>query len=146
MTTESTRIVAQRWFDALDQGDMETALGCLDPNIVWVNVPKIKDGSDIIPWIGTAHGIDGVISQFTTRDGIAEVQLFKPIGLVCEGDTAVGLVHDQTKVVATGIVFDIIFATWMKIENGKIVHWKSYCDTAPIIAAFRGIQPPAAQL
>lgn len=146
MTTESTRIVAKRWFDALDQGDMETALGCLDPNIVWVNVPKIKDGSDVIPWIGTAKGIDAVISQFSTRDGIAEVQLFKPIGLICEGDTAVGLVHDKTKVVATGIIFDIIFATWMKVENDKIVHWKSYCDTAPIIAAFRGIQPPAAEL
>src|SRR3989442_353637 len=33
---------------------------------------------------------------------------------------------------------DIYFASWMKIENGKIVWWKSYCDPSPIIAAFRG--------
>ena len=43
--TSETKAIAKTWFDALDKGDMETALGCLDPNIVWINVPKIKDGS-----------------------------------------------------------------------------------------------------
>ena len=34
----------------------------------------------------------------------------------------------------------------MTIEDGKIVRWKSYCDTAPIIAAFNGIQPPSPEI
>jgi ketosteroid isomerase-like protein len=145
MSTE-TRVVAEQWFAALDRGDIESAIACLDPNIVWINVPKIKNGSDVIPWIGTANGIQEVREQFSKRDGIAQVQLFKPISLVCDGDTAVGLVHDKTLVLATGIVFDIIFATWMQVEGGRITRWKSYCDTAPIIAAFNGIQPPAAEI
>ena len=66
--------------------------------------------------------------------------------MVCEGSTAVGLVRDKTLIVETGITFEIIFATWMTIESNKIVKWKSYCDTAPIIAAFRGIQPPPPQI
>ncbi len=144
MTLE-TKAIAKTWFDALDKGDMETALGCLDPNIVWINVPKIKDGSEIIPWIGTANGIDEVINQFSTRDGIAEVKEFKPIGMCCEGSTAVGLIRDKTLILDTGITFEIIFATWMTVENNKIIRWKSYCDTAPIIAAFKGIQPPVPQ-
>ena len=144
--TSETKLVANRWFNALDEGDMNTALDCLDKNILWINVPKIKDGSEIIPWIGTANGIEEVKNQFATRDGIAEVKEFKPIGMVCEGSTAVGLVRDKTLILETGITFEIIFATWMTIESNKIVKWKSYCDTAPIIAAFRGIQPPAPQI
>ena len=146
MSIIETRAVAERWFNALDKGDMATALDCLHPEIVWINVPKIKDGSEVIPWIGTAHGLQAVMRQFSTRDGIAEVQLFKPIDLVCEGDIAVGLVHDRTLVLATGITFDIIFATWMTVKSGKIRRWKSYCDTAPIVAAFNGIQPPAPEI
>ena len=145
MKTE-TRAVAERWFNALDIGDIESAIACLDPNIIWINVPKIKNGSDVIPWLGTARGIQEVRGQFSKRDGIAQVQLFKPISLVCDGDIAVGLVHDKTLVLSTGIVFDIIFATWMQVKSGKIIRWKSYCDTAPIIAAFNGIQPPEAEL
>ena len=50
----STKAVAEAWFDGLDRADYASALGLLHPEIVWINVPPIQDGSDIIPWIGTA--------------------------------------------------------------------------------------------
>ncbi|WP_299407960.1 ankyrin repeat domain-containing protein [Acaryochloris sp. IP29b_bin.148] len=138
MSQEDTRKVATAWFDALDRGDMDTAIACMAEDIEWVNLPKIPGVSDIIPWIGTAHGIPEVLKQFSTRDGIVEVKQFKPVDLVVEGDVAVGTVHDISTVLATGLDFEIVFATWMEVRNGKIAKWKSYCDPAPIIAAFRG--------
>jgi len=66
--------------------------------------------------------------------------------MICEGNTAVGLVRDKARIISTNITFEIIFASWMTIQKGKITRWKSYCDTAPIVAAFKGIQPPAPQL
>ena len=48
--TEETRRIAEAWFDALDQADYARAMSLLDPEIVWINVPPIQDGSDIIRW------------------------------------------------------------------------------------------------
>ena len=86
-----TRRIAEAWFDALDQADYARAMSLLDQDIVWINVPQIQDGSDIIPWIGTAIGLDQVQKQFSKRDGVCEVLEFKSAGLICEGDTAAAL-------------------------------------------------------
>ena len=144
--SSSTRAVAEEWFDALDKADYERALGLLHPDIVWINVPPIQDGSDIIPWIGTARGLNAVLQQFERRGKVCEVKEFKSAGLICEGNTAVGLVRDKATIINTNITFEIVFASWMTIEDGKIMRWKSYCDTAPIIAAFKGIQPPTPEV
>jgi ankyrin repeat protein len=129
--------IASQWFSALDRGDIDTAMNLLAPDVEWVNLPKVPGVSDIIPWLGTCHGVEEVRNSFRTRDAVAEVQLFKPGKLVVQGDQAFGTVHDISRIKSTGAQFDIEFATWMQIENGKIVKWKSYCDPSPIIAAFR---------
>ena len=144
--TLSTREVAEAWFSGLDRADYESALSLLHPDIVWINVPQIRDGSDIIPWIGTAYGLDEVRQQFTRRDGVCVVKEFKSVGMICEENTAVGLVRDKATIIKTNITFEIVFASWMTIQDGMIIRWKSYCDTAPIIAAFKGIEPPKPEI
>jgi uncharacterized protein len=129
--------IATQWFAALDRGDLSGAMALLAPDIEWVNLPKVPGVSDIIPWLGTCHGVQEVLASFQTRDAVAEVQIFKPGKLVVQGDQAFGTVHDVSRIKATGAKFDIEFATWMQIRDGKIVKWKSYCDPSPIIAAFR---------
>ena len=129
--------IATQWFAALERGDINAALALLATDVEWVNLPKIPGVSDIIPWLGTCHGVKEVLASFRTRDAVAEAQLFKPGKLVVQGDQAFGTIHDVSRIKATGATFDIEFATWMQIQNGKIVKWKSYCDPSPIIAAFR---------
>lgn len=132
------RAVAEAWFAALDRGDIPAAVALLDENIYWENIPQVPGVSDIVPWTGTAHGIAEVGQAFATRDQVCQVLEFKPLNMVVDGNQAVGTVHDHAIIKTTGLPFDIEFASWMKIENGKIVWWKSYCDPSPIIAAFRG--------
>jgi uncharacterized protein len=132
------RAVAEAWFAALDRGDIPAAVALLADDIYWENIPQVPGVSDIVPWTGTAHGIAEVGQAFATRDQVCQVIEFKPLNLVVDGNQAVGTVHDHAIIKTTGIPFDIEFASWMKIENGKIVWWKSYCDPSPIIAAFRG--------
>lgn len=129
--------IATEWFSALDRGDIDGAMGLLAPDVEWVNLPKVPGVSDIIPWLGTCHGVEEVLASFRARDAVTEVQLFEPGKLVVQGDQAFGTVHDISQIKSTGAQFDIEFATWMQIENGKIAKWKSYCDPSPIIAAFR---------
>lgn len=138
MSQAETQQVTKKWFNALDKADYATAMSCLADDIEWINLQPVKGVSDIIPWIGTSHGVTEVTQAFQTRDRIAEVKLFEPINLVVQGDRAFGTVHDISTINATGLTFDITFATEMKVSEGKIVWWKSYCDPSPIIAAFRG--------
>lgn len=138
MSQDETRRVATAWFDALDRADYPAAIALLDPAIEWVNLPQVPGVTDLIPWMGTAHGIDAVLNQFSTRNGVVEVKQFKPVDLVVEGEVAVGTVHDISTVLATGRDFEILFASWMVVRGGKIVKWKSYCDAAPVVAAFIG--------
>jgi uncharacterized protein len=134
----SPRAVAEAWFAALDRGDVPAAVALLADDIYWENIPQVPGVSDIVPWTGTAHGVAEVGQAFATRDEVCQVIEFKPLNMVVDGNQAVGTVHDHAIIKSTGIPFDIEFASWMKIENGKIVWWKSYCDPSPIIAAFRG--------
>lgn len=138
MTPET---VARTWFSSLDNGDYATAMGCLAENIEWVNIAPVKGVSDVIPWIGTAHGIKEVTEAFRSRDAHIDLKLFKPVSLIVQGNEACGTIHEISVVKATGIAFEITFATWMKIAAGKIVRWQSFCDPSPIIAAFRGDLP-----
>ena len=129
--------IASQWFSDLDRGDIDAAMGLLAPDVEWVNLPKVPGVSDIIPWLGTCHGVEEVRASFAARDAVTDVQLFKPGRQVVQGDQAFGTVHDVSRIKATGAEFDIEFATWMQIHDGKITKWKSYCDPSPIIAAFR---------
>jgi uncharacterized protein len=138
MPNLSAKDVAHRYFDALGRGDIPTAIACLADDVEWINLPKIPGVSDIVPWLGTCHGIKEVANSFRIRDEAVKIKLFKPLELVVDGQIAVGTIHDQATVLSTGLDFDIVFATWMVIDNEKITHWKSYADPSPIIAAFRG--------
>jgi hypothetical protein len=57
-------------------------MACLAPVGEWVNLPKTPGISDIIPWLGTYHGIEQVMGSFQTRDQVVEVKLFKPLNQV----------------------------------------------------------------
>src|SRR5437763_532620 len=127
-TTEETRKLAQKWFNALDTADYEAAFSCLADDVEWINLPKIAGVSDIIPWLGTCHGVQEVIQSFQIRDGVATGKVFKPLDLVVDGDVAVGTIHDLATVIATGLDYDVTFATWFHVKDGKIDYWKSFCD------------------
>jgi ankyrin repeat protein len=94
--------------------------------------------SDVIPWLGTRNGKAEVALSFQIRDRVSDVKVFQSLKLLIEGDEAFGTIHDHSQVRETGRTFDIEFATWFKVEDSKIIQWKSYCDPSPIVAAFRG--------
>jgi len=138
MSQAETEQVVKVWFDALDRADYATAMGCLAEDVYWVNLPKIPGVSDIIPWLGTCHGVAEVANSFAVRDTVCEVKAFKPVETVVQGDLAYGTVRDYSTIKPTGIDFDIEFATRIRVTGGKIVEWKSYCDPSAIIFALRG--------
>ncbi|MEV8565896.1 nuclear transport factor 2 family protein [Streptomyces sp. NPDC051322] len=135
--TEETRIVAQRWFDALGSGDFETALATLDDNVEWINYAPVPGYNDDMKWIGTVRGPAAVLGTLQVFTGAVDVKSEKLVNLVVEGEQAAGIIHEVSVVKETGREFDIEFIQWLTVRNGKIVRWKSYTDPSEIIRAIR---------
>jgi ketosteroid isomerase-like protein len=132
-----TQQVVSQWFEALGRGDVDAALQCMADDVRWENIEKVDGVSDIIPWLGGFQGRDGVAEAFRLRDGVVEVQEFEMSDLVVQDDKAVAMVHERTRVNATGKLFEIDFVSWYEVRNGKIVRFRAFTDSAPIVAAMR---------
>ena len=137
LPASETLQVVNQWFEALNRGDVDAALQCMAEDVRWENIEKVDGVSDIIPWLGGFRGRDGVAEAFRLRDGVVEVQDFRRTDLVVEGDKAVAVVHERTRVNATGKYFEIDFVSWYEVRNGKIVRFRAFTDSAPIVAAMR---------
>ena len=133
----TTRAVAQKWFDGMTGGDPDTAFTCLDENVEWINYKIVPGYNDIMPWIGTVHGVEEVRKTGVIFLGLVDVQSEERLGLVGEGENAMGVIHEKSVVKATGMPFEIEFIQWLKVRNGKIVRWKSYTDPSEIIRALK---------
>jgi ketosteroid isomerase-like protein len=138
VNTPATRAVAEKWFNALTQGDVATALGCLDDNVEWINYTVVPGYNDAMPWIGTYRGLSQVKQTFQVFGSVVQVKKEELLKLLVEGDEAAGLIHEVSTVKATNVDFEIEFVQWLTIRAGKIVRWKSYTDPSTIIRALQG--------
>jgi hypothetical protein len=133
----NARETAERWFGGLTSGDINTAISCLDDKVEWINY-KIEAGyNDLMPWIGTYHGVEAVMNSFRIFTSLVQVNKEELIKLVVDGDEAAGVIHEVSLVKETGLEFEIEFIQWLTIRDGKIVRWKSYTDPSPIIRALK---------
>ena len=91
-----------------------------------------------MPWIGTRHGVADVMDSGKIFLGMCDVLSEELIKLVVDGEDAMGIVHEISRVKETGVEFDIEFVQWLTVREGKIVRWKSYTDPSEILRAIKG--------
>ncbi len=148
MSEEATRAVVSRWFDALDAGDVDTAMACLDDNIHWINSPAeagkpggVPGLSAIIPWLGDFHNKADVMATFGPWGERQETVKYERLNMMFKDDQALVLVHEAARIKATGLVYDIEFVQRLQVTGDVIVLLKAYWDTSQAVAAFRGDMP-----
>ncbi len=97
----------------------------------------MKGFSDILPWIGTKRGSNNVAKAFEIYMNLVDVTDYKLLGLIIQGDQAIGITKEAGLVKATGCTFEVDFASWMQIDTSrdKIARWKAFWDPSPIITA-----------
>jgi ketosteroid isomerase-like protein len=145
MSEEVTRTVVSRWFDALDAGDVDTAMACLDDNVRWINSPAEKEQSGgipglsaIIPWLGDFSNKVDVIATFGPWGERQETVTYECLNMMFKDDQALVLVHEAARIKATGLVYDVEFVQRIQVAGDVIVLLKAYWDTSQAVAAFRG--------
>jgi ketosteroid isomerase-like protein len=64
---------------------------------------------------------------------------FKLLRLLVDGPEAVGIVHEHAECLANNNEYDVYVAENIRIEAGKITHYRVYWDISPLIKAYRNI-------
>jgi len=148
MSEKETQAVVSRWFDALDSGDVDAAMACLDDNVHWINSPAeegkpggIPGLSAIIPWLGDFSNKANVIATFGPWGERQETVKYERLNMMFKDDQALVLVHEAARIKATGLVYDIEFVQRIQVAGDVIVLLKAYWDTSQAVAAFRGDMP-----
>jgi uncharacterized protein len=148
MSEEATRAVVSRWFSALDAGDVDAAMACLDDNVRWINSPAeegkpggIRGLSAIIPWLGDFSNKADVMATFGPWGERQEIVHYERLNMMFQDDQAVVLVHEAGRIKATGLVYDHEFVQRLQVAGDVIVMLRAYWDTSQAVAAFRGDMP-----
>lgn len=148
MSEEATRAVVSRWFGALDTGNVDAAMACLDDNVRWINSPAVEGEpggipglSAIIPWLGDFSNKADVIATFGPWAERQETIKYERLNMMFKDDQALVLVHEAARIRATGLIYDVEFVQRIQVSGDVIVMLRAYWDTSQAVAAFRGDMP-----
>jgi ketosteroid isomerase-like protein len=137
--TLTPRQVAEAWFSNLEQNKVSDAQALLDENILWENIPSTPGVSDLAPWLGSYRGVAAALKSIEVWAAHSRMLSFKLLRLLVDGPEAVGIVHEHAECLANNNEYDVYVAENIRIEAGKITHYRVYWDISPLIKAYRNI-------
>jgi ketosteroid isomerase-like protein len=128
--SENVDVVRQA-FQCFGAGDIAGLLNQFASDVSWET-----PGAPRIPYAGRFKGRDQVATFFEGLGRTAEFTQFEPREFVAQGDQVVALGHYAGKGRTTGRPFDTAWAMVFTVQNGKVVKFQEYFDTANLGAAF----------
>ena len=127
---EANVAAARKLYGDFLRGDIDSVLAAMSDDITWT-IP----GPAALPYSGTRHG-KSEWKSYLVGWGATAILAFQPEEYLADGNKVVVLGHEKLKVKATGKVMDGDWAQVLTFENGKLVKFQSFDDTAEAAAAF----------
>jgi ketosteroid isomerase-like protein len=125
--------VVQAVLEAFGRGDIPALLGMCTENVDVV----FFGNAAIIPWAGQWKGKNGVAEYFRAIGQALDVLKWAPQHNTASGNRVAAFGIMDVRVKATGeTIVDSHWALDFTVENGKVIGWQSYLDTAGIEKAF----------
>jgi ketosteroid isomerase-like protein len=118
----------QSVYDAFNRGDVAHIVSLVAPNAVWRQ-------SKEVPWGGDYRGPQGASEFFTKLANSVETLTFVPQENIAVGNEVFSFGTYSAKGVRSGKVGTSDWMFRWKVENGKIVSYESYLDSAALAAA-----------
>jgi ketosteroid isomerase-like protein len=115
-------------YDAFGRGDIPHIVGLVAPTAVWRQ-------SSMVPWGGVFTGPEGAAEFFSKLDAAAETTGFAARENVEVGDEVFSFGTYQCTIRATGKSAAMDWMFRWRVEDGRIVLFDSYVDSAVITAA-----------
>lgn len=118
-------------YEAFARGDIPAVLAVLAPAVSWTE-------AEGFPYGGTYTGPDAVLEGVFMRLGTEwEGWSAVPDEFIAQGDTIVALGKYSGRFKTTGKRISVPFAHVWSLENGKVVGFRQYTDTALVQEAIR---------
>ena len=128
---QNTRVV-QEAYAAFGRGDIAALLGQLADDVVWHGV---YGAAAHVPTAGERRGRPAVGRFFEQVAEHVKFSVFEPKEFIATGDKVVALGH-YTATSPAGKRFDSDFAMVFTLRDGKIAHFREFCDSAAVNAAY----------
>ena len=123
--------VIRSLYQAFAKGDVPSVLGALASNVAWTD-------AEGFPYGGTYVGPDAVLSNVFMKLGTEwEGYSAVPHEFIAEGDTVVSVGEYSGTYKATGKSFSAPFAHVWNFQNGKVIRFRQFTDTAIVQKALR---------
>lgn len=124
--------VVQEAYAAFGRGDIPGVVKTLADDVEWIT----PGSPDQIPMAGTRKGHAQVLQFFGLLADSQDFQTFEPYQFIAQGNTVVVLVREQSVIRSTGRTISLELVHVMDVEDGRIVRFKEFFDTAATAAAF----------
>ena len=124
--------IARRLYDAFLAGDLQAIYALLDPKVEWEVV-----GPSDIPHFGLFRGLDEVKRFFSIIGHINRVESFEVLSCTETENGAYVECRECGHFEGHPRHFDMRSCQLLEIENGRIVRFRIYQDTAKMVDAWR---------
>jgi hypothetical protein len=139
MSQENVAII-RGMYEGFGRGDIAAVLSSLSPDVEWREAENFIY-ADRSPYIGPDAVLEGVFKRLATEwEGFA----VEPAELLDAGETVVAYGYYTGKYRKTGEAVRAQFAHLFTLENGKLVKFQQYTDTAQFARAVGDSQTKAA--
>jgi ketosteroid isomerase-like protein len=123
----------QTQYAAFGRGDTDSIVASCAPDVVW----QVKGRPGEYPMIGTWKGKDGVRAFFQLLGETEEPIAFEPREFHAAGNLVFALGQYEFGIRKTGKRVACEWVHVFKVENGKLVAFSEFTDTAQFAAAWR---------
>ncbi len=121
----------QAFFDAFGAGDLARGMKLISPEIVWI----YHGPAERIPFAGTFEGISGVEKFFSRVSETIEVKAMSVSSLHGVGNLVFGRGTEHSRSLRTGKEYCVEWSHVYRVENGLMVRFEEFLDTAAIVDA-----------
>lgn len=133
MSEQTNLTIMKEAYAAFGRGDIAAVLSVEDP----YTELEIA-GPTEIPWAGSFRGHDGARRYFAAIAAEADFDAFEPHTFLAQDNKVVVLGFEKVRSKRTGRSYENHWVHAFTLENGKIVAFREYSDTATVAGAFRG--------
>ena len=124
--------VVQNAYAAFKRGDIPAVTALLAASVEWT-VP----GEGLYPQAGVYRGPDAVAGFFSKLGSTTEFDSFEPREYIAQGDRVIAMGAYRGKSKDTSRGFESEWCMAFTVQNGKIVRFREYTDTAAIGSAYQ---------
>ena len=128
--------VVKDFYSAFQRRNIPALLDCLTDDVHWFSVGP----PEVIPTAGARYGRKQVEEYFDEVDSLEEVENFTPQEFIGEGEKVVAIGEMRFRIKPTGAVVKTAWVHIFTFRLGKISAFRSFCDSAAVVAALTGVQ------